>query len=176
MLNGFTRNVKLKLAVDQTFYETEVVGKKVCAFVGYKHAVGIKLQAFFVVFAVIIVRSFCGDIKKSLIRNRTLDVYMNILERVFVIVEIILIKSVIILFRKLVFVSLPKGNHRVQSFLFFVRFGFFSFFSLLFGEFFIFRNVRFDGVTDIIGIFLYKASYLVFFEIFAVFLVIGILL
>ena len=100
---------------------------------------------------------------------------MNIFQRRFVVVEIVLIKLVVIFLGQFALILLPERNHGIECFLFLIRFGGLALFSLLFREFLIFRHFHSDGVTDIIGILFDEASYFVFFEEFAVFFVVGIL-
>ena len=172
MLEHFTGDVQRKVgAVHQPFDKAVIIGKEIGAFIHDQNAVGVKLEAFFVIFGIKIIRRFAGNIEKSVISGQPFGFAVDHLQRFGVIVEFILIELLIFFFGDLAFVFAPERNHAVQSFGFDHRFGF-AIFAAFHGT--MMSHIHADGVTDIIGIFLYEIFHAEGGEIITVFFFFGI--
>ena len=178
VLQHFAAYVKRNIrSIHNAADKAEVFRQQVGTFIHNQHAGGIKLQAFFKIAGIVVIRSLCRNEQQRFIAYHALRGNAYAAKRVFKVTEFLFIKIVVFLLGDFVFVLLPNRNHGVYGFPLFI---FFPLRLIIFGSvrrfFFLtaFCNFHADRITDIVGIFLYKMLQTVFLKIFTVVLFLGI--
>ena len=164
MLEHLTGDVQGQVfGVHQTLDKTEVIRQQVLAAIHDQHAVGVQLQALFVVLIIIVERCMLRNVQQGIVRNRTLVVHVDMAQRVGVVAALVPIEGVILLLGDLALILMPQRNHAVE------RYGF--------GVVLVFVRVLFlaalghlhaDGEADVIAIALDKALDAVLVKVLAV--------
>ena len=171
VLEHLTRDVEREVgAVHEPAHEAEIVGEQILALVHDQDAGGVELEPLLEVAAVIVIRRVLRDEEQRLVGRPALGFLADDLQGCLEVEELLAVESRIFFLRHLRGGALPDRRHAVERAI--LRHRFIGVVGALFET--LFRHLHFDGVTNVVAVFLHELDETVALEILAVLLLFGI--